>query len=162
MCVCVCILCVCVCVLSDQLNNVLLSCCPSLCNDVLYVWSICAQGNGIYAEVEEDSNADKFQTPLTPTNQNQQQDSAPVISIYTTANYSPDELPASSQATNQLSGVTNPNSLSVYSVLANPVTPIEMPVANQNSEINGIYSLAVNPVQPTDLSDKQSSPTNGT
>ncbi|KAG5263082.1 hypothetical protein AALO_G00282350 [Alosa alosa] len=54
------------------------------------------ENNGIYAEIQDtDSSADKLQTPPTPTNQRNHQDSSPVISIYTTANQNPEQHPAS-------------------------------------------------------------------
>ncbi|XP_048089207.1 uncharacterized protein LOC125287413 isoform X2 [Alosa alosa] len=102
------------------------------------------ENNGIYAEIQDtDSSADKLQTPPTPTNQRNHQDSSPVISIYTTANQNPEQHPASA---NQLSETnTEPediNSLLIYSVATNPMQPTHMTAANQNSEIDDTYSVA--------------------
>ncbi|KAG5263081.1 hypothetical protein AALO_G00282340 [Alosa alosa] len=121
--------------------------------------------NGIYAEIQDtDSSADKLQTPPTPTNQRNHQDSSPVISIYTIANQNPEQQPASSQSANQIyESTTEPvdiNSLLIYSVATNPMQPTHMPAANQNSETNDTYSLATNPILPTDMSTANKNPEN--
>ncbi|XP_076133735.1 uncharacterized protein LOC143116194 isoform X3 [Alosa pseudoharengus] len=109
--------------------------------------------NGIYAEVQDtDSSADKLQTPPTPNNQRNHQDSSLVISIYTTANQNPEQHPASA---NQFSETnTEPediNSLLIYSVATNPMQPTHMSAANHISEIDDTYSVATNPMQPTHM-----------
>ncbi|XP_076153891.1 uncharacterized protein LOC143137539 [Alosa pseudoharengus] len=114
------------------------------------------ENNGIYAEIQDtDSSADKLQTPPTPDNQRNHQDNSPVISIYTTANRNPEQLPASSQSANHIyESTTEPgdiNSSSIYSVVTNPMQPTDILAANQNSEINDTYSLATNPILPTDI-----------